>query len=80
MARLNKVPEVQRQSVGTLEVIETYMFFIIGSLTWCLLVSSAFTYLQFPVHLHQFEVLCVYTVPVVLIYFIIKAVDSLVQH
>jgi len=75
----NKIPEVQKKSKSNLEVIESYLFFIIASLVWCLVVSMSLSYLQFPVHLHRFEVLCVYTVPVVLIYFIIKIVDSLVQ-
>jgi hypothetical protein len=75
----NRIPEVQKRSRHQLELIESYLFFIIGSLVWCVLVSASLSYLQFPVHLHQIEVLCVYVVPVIFIYFIIKAVDSVVH-
>ena len=62
-----------------LEKVEWYIFLIGGATIWYFIVSLSFKWLQFPVHLHLVEVMLIYTIPIILIYFVMKVIDFVVE-
>ena len=75
---MRKVPEKQRLAKERLESVEWYLFFFGGSLLWYLAVTYILDYMQFPYHLHKTEVLCIYTVPMLLIVIILNLIEYFV--
>jgi hypothetical protein len=60
--------------------VEFSLFFFLGSVLWILCVQWALKWVQFPVHKHPFEVGLFYSVPIFLVYILLRIVDYMTTN
>lgn len=59
------------------EKVEFSLMFFLGSVAWVMGVNYGLRYLKFPFHLHQKEVIVMYTMPIFIVYAVLKLIDRM---
>jgi hypothetical protein len=58
-----------------LESCEYYAFVVLGSVMWILLARAILIWQRFPFHRHPFEIILIYTVPILLLLLVLFLLD-----